>query len=69
MSIFTFMGTDLSRQDDSYTFHVIRHTLEKLIPPLLTSCIGDLQKSLSMVLDMMKGSIFIFYNFFFFLLL
>ncbi|KAJ3616011.1 hypothetical protein Zmor_012122 [Zophobas morio] len=54
MSIFTFMGTDLSRQDDSYTFHVIRHTLEKLIPPLLTSCIGDLQKSLSMVLDMMK---------------
>ena len=35
MSVFTFMGANVLRQDDNYSFHVIQQTLEKVIPPLL----------------------------------
>ena len=35
MPIFTFMGTNLLRHDDSYTFQVINKTLDTVIPTLL----------------------------------
>ncbi|KAJ1838682.1 snoRNA-binding rRNA-processing protein utp10, partial [Coemansia sp. RSA 2703] len=38
MAIFTFMGANVLRQDDEYSFHVIRHTLEMVLPPLVSSC-------------------------------
>ncbi|KAJ1966057.1 snoRNA-binding rRNA-processing protein utp10, partial [Dipsacomyces acuminosporus] len=37
MAIFTFMGANVLRQDDKYSFHVIEQTLEKIIPPLVSS--------------------------------
>ncbi|KAJ2781610.1 snoRNA-binding rRNA-processing protein utp10 [Coemansia interrupta] len=38
MAIFTFMGANVLRQDDEYSFHVIRHTLERVLPPLVNAC-------------------------------
>ncbi|KAG0256973.1 HEAT repeat-containing protein 1 [Actinomortierella ambigua] len=35
MPVFTFMGANVLRQDDNYSFHVIQQTLEKIIPPLV----------------------------------
>ncbi|KAJ2379870.1 snoRNA-binding rRNA-processing protein utp10, partial [Coemansia sp. RSA 2559] len=43
MAIFTFMGANVMRQDDEYSFHVIQQTLEKVIPPLVRSESGDQQ--------------------------
>lgn len=37
MAVFTFMGANVLRQDDSYSFQVIRQTLEKILPPLVSS--------------------------------
>ncbi|XP_035827945.1 HEAT repeat-containing protein 1 [Aplysia californica] len=38
MSVFTFMGANILRQDDAYSFHVIGRILENVIPALLTAC-------------------------------
>lgn len=35
MSIFTFMGVKILRQDDSYSFQIIQQTVEAVIPELL----------------------------------
>ncbi|KAJ3091113.1 HEAT repeat-containing protein 1 [Quaeritorhiza haematococci] len=35
MPVFTFMGANVLRQDDNYSFHVIRQTLETLVPVLV----------------------------------
>ncbi|KAJ2723879.1 snoRNA-binding rRNA-processing protein utp10 [Coemansia sp. Benny D115] len=35
MAIFTFMGANVLRQDDDYSFHVIRQTLETVLPQLI----------------------------------
>ena len=35
MSIFTFMGINVLRQDDSYSFQVIKRTVEAVIPALV----------------------------------
>ena len=35
MPIFTFMGTNIARNDDGYSFQVIIHAIEALIPPLI----------------------------------
>lgn len=37
MPVFTFMGANVLRQDDNYSFHVIQQTLEKIIPPLVVA--------------------------------
>ncbi|CAO3649204.1 unnamed protein product [Cunninghamella echinulata] len=37
MPVFTFMGANVLRQDDNYSFQVIQQTLEKVIPPLVAS--------------------------------
>ncbi|KAG9319233.1 hypothetical protein KVV02_008218 [Mortierella alpina] len=37
MPVFTFMGANVLRQDDNYSFHVIQQTLEKIIPPLVSA--------------------------------
>ncbi|KAI9005428.1 hypothetical protein CLU79DRAFT_841105 [Phycomyces nitens] len=37
MPVFTFMGANVLRQDDNYSFQVIQQTLEKIIPPLVAS--------------------------------
>lgn len=38
MSIFTFMGASVVRQDDSYSFEVITKTLDTVIPALIKVC-------------------------------
>ncbi|KAF9427830.1 HEAT repeat-containing protein 1, partial [Podila epigama] len=50
MPVFTFMGANVLRQDDNYSFHVIQQTLEKIIPPLVNAHRrqGDETKSLVM---------------------
>lgn len=40
MSIFTFMGASVVRQDDSYSFEVITKTLDTVIPALIQVCPG-----------------------------
>ena len=35
MTVFTFVGSTMVRQDDTYTFNMIYRTLETVIPPLL----------------------------------
>ncbi|ORX53545.1 hypothetical protein DM01DRAFT_1322487 [Hesseltinella vesiculosa] len=35
MPVFTFMGANVMRLDDNYSFQVIQQTLEKVIPPLV----------------------------------
>ncbi|KAI7901693.1 uncharacterized protein BX663DRAFT_562160 [Cokeromyces recurvatus] len=37
MPVFTFMGANVLRQDDNYSFQVIQQTLEKILPPLVVS--------------------------------
>ncbi|KAF9921975.1 HEAT repeat-containing protein 1 [Linnemannia zychae] len=37
MPVFTFMGANVLRQDDNYSFHVIQQTLEKIIPPMVAA--------------------------------
>ncbi|KAI7866230.1 hypothetical protein BDF14DRAFT_1985180 [Spinellus fusiger] len=37
MPVFTFMGANVLRQDDNYSFQVIQQTLEKILPPLVSS--------------------------------
>ncbi|KAK3612581.1 hypothetical protein CHS0354_042081 [Potamilus streckersoni] len=38
MSVFTFIGANILRQDDAYSFHVISRILETVIPALITAC-------------------------------
>ena len=35
MPVFTFMGANVVRQDDSYSFYVIEQTIQTLLPPLV----------------------------------
>jgi len=35
MPIFTFMGANVLRQDDQYSFAVIKQTVEQILPPLV----------------------------------
>ncbi|KAI9738135.1 MAG: snoRNA-binding rRNA-processing protein utp10 [Claussenomyces sp. TS43310] len=37
MPIFTFMGSSVLRQNDEYSAHVIRQTINEVIPPLIAS--------------------------------
>ncbi|KAH6569665.1 hypothetical protein BASA60_008135 [Batrachochytrium salamandrivorans] len=41
MPVFTFMGANILRQDDSYSFHVIQQTLKTIIPALMHHLDGD----------------------------
>ena len=36
MSVFTFMGANIMRQDDAYSFLIISKILETVIPALIT---------------------------------
>uniref|UniRef100_K1R8X6 HEAT repeat-containing protein 1 n=1 Tax=Magallana gigas TaxID=29159 RepID=K1R8X6_MAGGI len=38
MSVFTFMGANVMRHDDQYSFHVINRILETVVPALVTAC-------------------------------
>ncbi|KAH9508113.1 hypothetical protein Btru_054745 [Bulinus truncatus] len=38
MTVFTFMGANILRQDDAYSFHVIGKILENVIPALILAC-------------------------------
>ena len=40
MSVFTFMGANIMRQDDAYSFHIISKILETVIPALITVSIN-----------------------------
>ncbi|EDO34893.1 predicted protein [Nematostella vectensis] len=46
MSIFTFMGANLLRQDDSYSFQIISKTVDTVIPALIQA--GEKQKLLKL---------------------
>ncbi|KAG0048658.1 HEAT repeat-containing protein 1 [Gryganskiella cystojenkinii] len=49
MPVFTFMGANVLRQDDNYSFHVIQQTLEKIIPPLVLAHRRQSDESKSLV--------------------
>ncbi|KAL5015995.1 hypothetical protein ScPMuIL_005584 [Solemya velum] len=38
MSVFTFMGSSILRQDDAYSFHIISRLLVTVIPALIQAC-------------------------------
>ncbi|KAL4236600.1 HEAT repeat-containing protein 1 [Mactra antiquata] len=38
MSVFTFMGANIMRQDDAYSFLIISKILETVVPALITAC-------------------------------
>eukprot|EP01134_Creolimax_fragrantissima_P006099 CFRG6099T1 len=56
MSIFTFMGTSVLRQDDNYSFHIIKQSIQTVIPPLIrsTTFTNDPIKSKVLVLEIVK---------------
>ena len=39
MSIFTYMGANIMRQDDMYSFQIITNTLETVVPEIINVCI------------------------------
>jgi len=51
MPVFTFMGANVLRQDDNYSFHVIQQTLEKIIPPLVNAHRRQSDESKSLVMQ------------------
>ncbi|KAG0355784.1 HEAT repeat-containing protein 1 [Gamsiella multidivaricata] len=51
MPVFTFMGANVLRQDDNYSFHVIQQTLEKIIPPLVAAHRRQSVESQSLVMQ------------------
>ncbi|KAK9703316.1 snoRNA-binding rRNA-processing protein utp10 [Basidiobolus ranarum] len=51
MPVFTFMGANVLRQDDNYSFHVIQQTLEKILPPLVASHRQASESSQKLILE------------------
>lgn len=47
MSVFTFMGANILRQDDSYSFQVIARILETVFPALVMACGKDKEHSVT----------------------
>ncbi|GFN81361.1 heat repeat-containing protein 1 [Plakobranchus ocellatus] len=47
MTVFTFMGANILRQDDSYSFHVIGKILDNVIPALIMACEEKSRQKLS----------------------
>lgn len=35
MSIFTYMGANIMRQDDTYSFQIIANTLDTVVPEII----------------------------------
>ena len=54
MAIFTFMGTNVMRQDDNYSFHVIQQSIETVIPPLVNSAPANAEAVSEMALGVIK---------------
>lgn len=44
MPVFTFMGTNVIKQDDSYSFYVIEQTIQNLLPPLVKDSNAEREK-------------------------
>jgi hypothetical protein len=57
MPIFTFMGSNILRQDDNYSFHVVEQTLETIIPSLLKSGDEDRLTYVKTVLDVFVDAV------------
>lgn len=38
MSIFTYMGANIMRQDDMYSFQIITNTLDTVVPEIVKVC-------------------------------
>ncbi|KAI8619287.1 hypothetical protein BC830DRAFT_1104805 [Chytriomyces sp. MP71] len=57
--IFTFMGANVLRRDDDYSFHVIQQTLEAIIPPLIRKSRSSKSKlDVKSIIDVFIDSIF-----------
>ncbi|KAI9327276.1 hypothetical protein BDR26DRAFT_901441 [Obelidium mucronatum] len=58
--IFTFMGANVLRRDDDYSFHVIQQTLEAIIPPLIKKSKSSTTKKLDVksIIEVFIDSIF-----------
>ncbi|KAJ3254475.1 HEAT repeat-containing protein 1 [Chytriomyces hyalinus] len=57
--IFTFMGANILRRDDDYSFHVIQQTLEAIIPPLISKSKSSKGKlDIKSVIEVFIDSIF-----------
>jgi hypothetical protein len=57
MPVFTFMGANILRQDDNYSFHVVQQTLETIIPSLLESGEEEKLTYVKNVLDIFVNAI------------
>ena len=53
MPVFTFMGTGVLRQEDEYSSHVIKQTIDSIIPRLVQSLHGSRHGSLSGVSELL----------------
>ncbi|RKP05884.1 hypothetical protein THASP1DRAFT_19205 [Thamnocephalis sphaerospora] len=59
MSVFTFMGASVLRQDDNYSFHIIQQTLEKVIPPLVAArSTADITESVKSIISVFVDALF-----------
>ncbi|KAJ3027595.1 UNVERIFIED_CONTAM: HEAT repeat-containing protein 1 [Siphonaria sp. JEL0065] len=57
--IFTFMGANVLRRDDDYSFHVIQQTLEAIVPPLIKKSKSSAKKlDVKSIIEVFIDSIF-----------
>ncbi|KAJ3324436.1 HEAT repeat-containing protein 1 [Boothiomyces sp. JEL0866] len=57
MPVFTFMGANILRQDDNYSFHVVQQTLETILPSLLNSGEEDSLTYVKAILDIFVNAL------------
>lgn len=59
MSIFTFMGANVMRLDDTYSFQVINKTVKMVIPALIhVSCLYTIISSIFLSFKILHGTKF-----------
>ncbi|KAL2917305.1 snoRNA-binding rRNA-processing protein utp10 [Polyrhizophydium stewartii] len=51
MPVFTFMGANILRQDDNFSFHVIQQTLQTIVPALMRHLDGEAFAELKPIMD------------------
>ncbi|KAI8900131.1 hypothetical protein BC833DRAFT_583092 [Globomyces pollinis-pini] len=57
MPVFTFMGANVLKQDDNYSFHVVQQTLETIVPSLLSCTNSDTLIHVKTILDVFVSAI------------
>lgn len=66
MSIFTYMGANIMRQDDMYSFQIITNTLDTVVPEIVKVCY--VSSSIVGMVKMVHYNVHYIYIYFMFLL-